>query len=154
MDVEEKPPKAGCFPIIVLLVLVVLWFRGCGDHAPIEPTQSENGHGEVVLPGGVMCMQDGNSDGEIDWGDGTTTDLFNENNHTYAKNGSYKITIKCAGMWPFADRFVTHANINTAAPSTGIFGLDGPVLSGIAAIITAIVGVAGFLLGRKRKGNE
>ena len=153
MTTPGQSSKLTLVPLLVVVVLIVLWVRGCPDHAPTDPFQTDSGHGEVMLFASIMCMENGNVNGEIKWGDGSTSELYTENRHTCAKNGSYKITVKCAGMWPFVDRFVTQANVNTAAPSSGFFGLDGPVLSGIAALITAIVAVAGFLLGRKQKGN-
>jgi len=131
---------------IVCVVLVLL--AGCSRHTPLAAEPTGKQHGEVGLPRAAMCA---NGDGQIDWGDGTKTDLFTqENSHTYAYNGSYSVTVKCDGIWPFADRYVTRANVNDAAPAQPFLGLSGAGLTGLAALITAIIGVLTFYFGLKR----
>lgn len=130
----------------VWLTFVVAF--GCSEQAPLPAEQSSDGHGKVLLLG-VYCKS--SEEGSVNWGDGTTSDLFRQrNSHTYVHNGSYTVTVQC-GNWPFGSRYITHANVNTAVEQAAFFGLSGAALSGIAALITAIVGVLTFLLGKGQK---
>ncbi len=136
-----------------ILLIGILLLAGCAQDAPIAPSQTAAGHGEVAFPGAGMCHPEG---GEVDWGDGTKEMLssLGSNTHTYADNGSYAVTIKCNNaVWPFG-RSVTRANVNTAQPAKAFWGLSGAVLSGIAALITSIVGFLTFLIGRKTGKNS
>jgi hypothetical protein len=127
---------------------VLMLLEGCAKYAPISPTRTDKGHGEVYFPYSGMCSPADN--GTVDWGDGTKTDLFRDNQHIYAYNGSYTVIIRCDGPWFLADTYKTRANVNDAQPSPSHFGLSGAALSGIAALITAIVAVLTFFVGLKR----
>ena len=113
-----------------------------------SPDPIANGHGDVAFDS-APC---GDDEGSIDWGDDTITSDF-QLKHTYAYNGSFKVHIRCEPTGAFfSEKYVTRANVNTAQPPPPSYlGLTLGALSGIAALITAVVGALAFLAGRKTK---
>jgi hypothetical protein len=143
--------REGCLGIVIALIVSLLLLRyvGCTRHASFSPDQTTNGG--VTFDDTFDCPEPGQG-ASVDWGDGVTGDFGSHgpNFHTYAFNGSYKVTVNCAdSIWPFNHEYVTRANINTARdkPSSG---LSWPSLSGLAALITAIASFLTFLYGKKQ----
>lgn len=127
------------------------------------PHPSARGHGEVEML--EKCgtdnytdwkgeAQQGYMEAELDWGDGTVDAQaysgFGEAPalHTYAYNGSYKVEIIC-GHWPHKRVLISGANVNNAAEKPQPASSPFADWKGIAAMVTAIVGVLSFITGRK-----
>ena len=137
-------------PLLFMLLLI----SGCTQHMSVFP-RTDLGQPTVMVVGfheGCVDRLD-----TIDWGDGATTYYLDAQTHNYAFNGTYEVILRC-GSWPYTGsigtKYVGRAAVSTAAtPPPSFFGLSGPVFSGIAALVTALVGAMTYLFG-KRDGSK
>ena len=94
------------------------------------------------------CPRD---EGTLNWGDGSKTALMGLSGriaHKYAYNGNYKVELVCSGIPLFRDAYIDYVQVSGLGEAPA--GLLGN-LSGIAALITAMVGVLTFFAGRASK---
>ena len=133
------------------MLCTIMPLGGCSKPLLYAPQQTDKGHGQVELSG-PLC--DNYGLGELKWGDGTQElvigNQFNIPHHTYTYNGSYELRLTCGG-WSTGDHatYYSQANVNTALEKPRLWGLSGAGLSGMAALITSVVGLLTFVAGRK-----
>ena len=149
---RSKFHAIGTVPMCMALAMCA---SGCSENIVVTSLMEPDRHGRVVVLASAGACADSLL-GTIDWGDGAVTNRRDEVTHVYAFNGTYNVTVRC-GEWPYFSIFGSKsfglASVNDAATAPSPSSLSGSVLSGIAALITALIAALTYAFG-KRSGEK